>query len=418
LNKPRHNETRFLLPGDFGRPTYGPTYSGRHRDLPLSGKIGWRSNGGSERGDPYRTFPYTLDVRVPTEEGALVRAHLVGVFALNAAREQEAAGTLGACLIFGDPQRPQARVDLINGRHYSDARRMDPIDRLVGDGAGVETIGEIELEGLPARVDVLTVELPASSRPKTLRFKDLGSPASFVLFDVIFELEAPRGCPFSSRGSGIPLSELSSIIRMGDRARLLQALSQLEAGLLTAPDLDEAKGQALTFIAMITAATIELGGSRQMHRVQLDAARALDRLTSLSKVASETRLIVESLATPDCDPATSPSLRLIDRALTYLQRHYAKEVSDEVLARELGLSTSHFRHLFREVTGQPFYKYLNSLRLEQARRLLIEADLPVSEVAAAVGFSGLAQFSRAFSQRFSVSPSALRKTTASASRRA
>ena len=79
------------------------------------------------------------------------------------------------------------------------------------------------------------------------------------------------------------------------------------------------------------------------------------------------------------------------------------------MAQQLGLSTSHFRYLFKQATGQPFHKYLVSLRLEKARRMLVEQGLPVSTVAKAVGFSALSHFSRAFAQRFSVSPTSLRR---------
>jgi AraC-like DNA-binding protein len=132
-------------------------------------------------------------------------------------------------------------------------------------------------------------------------------------------------------------------------------------------------------------------------------------LSTVEEFAIAARRIVEEVAAPLVEPISSPSGQLIDRALAFLNRNFAKVVSDDELARELGLSTSHFRFLFKEATGQPFHRYLIALRLERAKKLLVETDMPISEVAAAVGFSGLAHFSRAFAQRFNVSPSNLRR---------
>ena len=69
----------------------------------------------------------------------------------------------------------------------------------------------------------------------------------------------------------------------------------------------------------------------------------------------------------------------MDRALTLVDRNFAKDLTDAAVAQQLGLSTSHFRFLFKQATGQPFHKYLVSLRLEKARRMLVEQGLPVGD---------------------------------------
>jgi len=93
-----------------------------------------------------------------------------------------------------------------------------------------------------------------------------------------------------------------------------------------------------------------------------------------------------------------------------VERNYAKNLTDASVAATLGLSTSHFRFLFKESTGQPFHKFLVSLRLEKARQMLVEQEIAVSAVAKAVGFAGLSHFSRAFAQRFQVSPTSIRRS--------
>lgn len=95
--------------------------------------------------------------------------------------------------------------------------------------------------------------------------------------------------------------------------------------------------------------------------------------------------------------------------MAIVERHYAKDLTDAMVAAQLGLSTSHFRFLFRQATGHPFHKYVVALRLEKAKQMLIEQEIPVSQIATAVGFTGLSHFSRAFTQRFSASPSHIRR---------
>lgn len=218
-----------------------------------------------------------------------------------------------------------------------------------------------------------------------------------------------QGCPFHAQAGGIALGEISGIVRCGDRARMDSALDQLEMSIVRTEDVDEAKGVALMFIAMVTAATLEMGGSREMHRVQLEAARAVDQNDDVQAVAQVARELVTKIVEPLFEAMSEMSRLKIEPALRFIDRNLHRSLNDDHVARELGLSTSHFRHLFRQATGQPFRKYLMSVRLERARTMLVEGDRPVSEVAVEVGFSGLAHFSRAFAQRFSASPSSLRR---------
>lgn len=190
---------------------------------------------------------------------------------------------------------------------------------------------------------------------------------------------------------------------------MARALDQLVQSMERTSDLDEARGAALMFIAMVTAATMEMGGSREMHRVQLEAARSIDKAGTAAEVGKVARRIVENVLAPVFDPNLTRSKILMDRAMVYIEQNLHRQLDDDRVAREVGLSTSHFRHLFRQTTGQPFRKYLMAIRLERARQLLVEGDMPVSEIAIEVGFTGLAHFTRAFVQRFSAPPSSLRR---------
>jgi AraC-like DNA-binding protein len=118
---------------------------------------------------------------------------------------------------------------------------------------------------------------------------------------------------------------------------------------------------------------------------------------------------IESVADSLIPTADGPSAYLMDKALSYVDRNYARELSDIDIAGLVGLSTSHFRFLFRQSTGQPVPRYLASLRPDMAKQLLNEGGLTVSDAAKAVGFTGLAHFSRAFHSRFKMSPTSAKR---------
>ncbi|MBS1724490.1 MAG: helix-turn-helix transcriptional regulator [Armatimonadetes bacterium] len=217
-------------------------------------------------------------------------------------------------------------------------------------------------------------------------------------------------CPFHPDAGTISLSEIPGIVRAWDRPRFKQALQQLERALTTEQELDEARGQALTFIALVTSATLEAGGTKGMHKVQLEAARAMETATSHAEIASIAVKFVTKVVPLLFQEARDPHVELIDVALLLIDKHYSKPLTDADIARAVGLSTSHFRHLFKEATGLPFHRYLLGLRLEKAHAQMGYPGVSVTEVAESVGFACLSHFSRAFTKRFSVRPSEVRKS--------
>ena len=73
-----------------------------------------------------------------------------------------------------------------------------------------------------------------------------------------------------------------------------------------------------------------------------------------------------------------------------------------------GLSVNHFARAFRQSTGLAPHAYLVQRRIERAERLLSRTDLPLSEIALAVGFADHSHFARHFRRLTGATPSVAR----------
>lgn len=370
--------------------------------LPIGTEIGWQSAGGPAK-HPARMLGTTLTIDLPP---GMSRVHLVGIFGLWSAPTVEPPGSQGATLGWLRGESTIRTVALVAGRHYDDAAKSVKIQRSNGDGTSIETLGATEVDGRCYRVDILTIDVPQGA--DRLSFHDTGTVASFVIFDALAEVEKPTACPFREASGGVSLAEVGAIIRLADQKRFQQALAQLSSGIRQLSDLDEGRSLALTFLAVIVAALLELGGSRDLHRLQLEAAREFDRLQSTHDIADRVSNLLLAVTHPHFVREKSHTDNLIEDAIRYVGRHFARDISDEEMARNLGLSTSHFRYLFKQATGIPFHKYVIASRLEMARQMLLESEMSISEVAGSVGFASPAHFTRAFNQRFGSSPKVLR----------
>lgn len=401
-----------FVPGEIRRPSDGLTswvpIDSRGEWQPTEG-VAWRSNGGASRAHPDRSLPLSLEIQFPEFSGAVTRIHLVGVFALYASAADESVGMVGAQVQFlGSGMAGGAPFSLLNGSHYLEATDTEPVHLSPGDGATLETVGSADWNGQPVRVDRLSIDLPAGLSIHGIKFVDMGTPASFALFDAYFEAMPEASCPFAGRSSGISLAELGVAVRVGDRVRATKALDQLHRSIRAQKqDLDESRGSVLLFLAVVSAAKLEAGTRRPLHRFQLDAARELERAHDVDSVVKVSDHLARELI-GDLLEDKAPTDLLVNRALNMVERGYGRHISDEDVAQQLSLSTSHFRHLFKQTTGQPFHQYVIAIRLEKARALLAERGVPVSEVAQIVGFQSPAHFSRAFQKRFGVAPNAIR----------
>lgn len=91
-------------------------------------------------------------------------------------------------------------------------------------------------------------------------------------------------------------------------------------------------------------------------------------------------------------------------ALYWVRINYARETSIQKVAALCGFSESHFMKLFKELTGMSFTAYLVGYRLELAASQLIETDLNIIEIAANCGFHNHSYFTRAFAQKYGITP--------------
>ncbi|WP_027183250.1 helix-turn-helix domain-containing protein [Desulfovibrio inopinatus] len=74
------------------------------------------------------------------------------------------------------------------------------------------------------------------------------------------------------------------------------------------------------------------------------------------------------------------------------------------LARRVGFSAPRLNREFRRIFGTTVFGYLRILRLEEARNLLENSDINITEAAFSVGYQSLPSFSQAFRGYFGMSP--------------
>ncbi|NQY86494.1 MAG: AraC family transcriptional regulator [Colwellia sp.] len=89
----------------------------------------------------------------------------------------------------------------------------------------------------------------------------------------------------------------------------------------------------------------------------------------------------------------------------YIRTHYMDEIPLAELAEVSCLSISALERRFKKHLDKTPKQFINEIRLENARRLLVETNLPIATIANDVGFSDPSYFSKQFNQLFGQRPS-------------
>ena len=105
----------------------------------------------------------------------------------------------------------------------------------------------------------------------------------------------------------------------------------------------------------------------------------------------------------------APKSDRIQTALTFARRNLRADLSVEQLAEVANLSPRQFSRAFRTETGQSPAKAVENLRVEAARLLMEEGQLPLDTVARETGFADRERMRRAFLRAFGQPPQAIRR---------
>jgi AraC-like DNA-binding protein len=98
------------------------------------------------------------------------------------------------------------------------------------------------------------------------------------------------------------------------------------------------------------------------------------------------------------------------RVFHHLEENLANVVSLSELAAIVDLSTAHFSRQFKTSTGLPPHRYQLALRIERAKSLLIQSNLPLKEVALSCGFFDQGHLSKSFRRLVGLSPGAWQRS--------
>ncbi|MEZ5425818.1 MAG: AraC family transcriptional regulator [Pyrinomonadaceae bacterium] len=156
--------------------------------------------------------------------------------------------------------------------------------------------------------------------------------------------------------------------------------------------------------------TADFPGGR-LPRLGMKLYREFQHLDSLSPLIIEGLMleITGETARMNSKPSNDRKPDWLKRVESYLLERFAEPFSLDEVARFVGVHPVHLAQSYRKFNRITVGHRLRSIRLENARRLLIQTRKPISEIALETGFSDQSHLTRLFKREYGLTPHRYRK---------
>ena len=95
----------------------------------------------------------------------------------------------------------------------------------------------------------------------------------------------------------------------------------------------------------------------------------------------------------------------VRRIVRFVEESYSRKLSLEEIGRSVDMSPSSVCRYFKRRTHQNLWEYINSFRINRAAQLIVETQLPISEIGPRCGFTNVSNFNHLFRAHLGTTPS-------------
>lgn len=196
-------------------------------------------------------------------------------------------------------------------------------------------------------------------------------------------------------------------VRQSNKAEANRLLNELLGHILFSygGDLSQSKTRIYELLVLISRTAIEGGANSTEtlsanHRYMLDLYRIQDFDALCVWLTHVTNALMDSIFKfTGCRHAN-----VIHQSVQYLGAHFSEKITLEDMAGRVYLSPTYFSRLFKEETGEPFTGYLNRIRIERSKELLLHRNLRLTDIAQLVGFEDQSYFTKVFKKLVGMPP--------------
>jgi len=199
----------------------------------------------------------------------------------------------------------------------------------------------------------------------------------------------------------------------GDMPEARRCLNELLGHIFfsSANDLDVIKVRAIELVILISRAALDSGADvSNVLYLNTKFISAFLRKNTIEEVCMSLTGILKRFSDETAALGGVKHVDVITRALKYIKANINRRITLEEVATQVFLSPSYFSKLFRDEMKCYFTDYLNQLKIERGKLLLLDDTLTITEIVEALGFYDQSYFNKIFKRLTGTTPKHYRDT--------
>lgn len=228
--------------------------------------------------------------------------------------------------------------------------------------------------------------------------------------DMIFHIDDLE--PFSNEVVLLPDQDVMFIankIRAADFQGIHESIELLLERMFTSKKADPGiyKLQILELSASLARSAIHGGANpKEIYSLHLANASDLVSIENITQMKQWVRNLIQCFVDIACrsNKEHEPNLISVQKALDFIEIHNHTPITLKEVSKHVHLSTNYFCSQFKNVTGMTFIEYITHLRIEKSKKMLLDLNYSIYQIALKVGFNDPRYYSRVFKTKEGKTP--------------
>ncbi len=206
--------------------------------------------------------------------------------------------------------------------------------------------------------------------------------------------------------------ELMQLIARGDKSGSQELLNRLLGHIYFASgaEFEVIKARVTELIVLLSRACIE--GGADIDKVfwhNNGYMKEVQHFHSLAELSEWLTRIMHRFVSYVFDFGEVKHVDVMYKVLAYIRQHLSEKITLEDVAGEVYLSKSYLSKIFKEEMGCTFTNYVNTMRVDKSKQLLLTEGIDILDIAMLVGFDDQSYFTKVFKKLVGVSPGRFRE---------
>jgi len=170
-------------------------------------------------------------------------------------------------------------------------------------------------------------------------------------------------------------------------------------------NFDVIKTRSIELMSLLSRAAIEGGAtSDNVLKANNQILKEIQVVTNLHDLCYKLQESVDVFTHCMFDYIPTKGNEITKKAIRYIAKNYSKNITLNEVAEHVHLTPAYFSTQFKQATGSSFKEYVNMIRVEESKRLLLNTDYSIMDIALSTGFEDQSYFTKIFKKYTGLTP--------------